>query len=301
MRQADCETILQDRRPDAGQGMPSQPVSLAFIATHAHYDNSMTARSSLALKLPLTFDRAELARRFELAREIETQASPRPQMRYLLGELSVLAYPAMRLYARKIRRYSLPAARRPRTVMVLPGFATHPSRMRYFARTLEEAGHTVKRWGLGFNWGPTEQNFAALEARLLDLHQRAGEPVCLVGWSLGGLFARELARLHPQAVAKVITMGTPFSGSPRANNVWRIYQFIAGHSVEAPPIGSDLARKPPVETVALWSANDGIVHPRAACGKPGERDRAVALRCRHMGFAHSHEAIEAVARELDRG
>lgn len=236
----------------------------------------------------------------QLAREPEADVVPRPHLRHLLGELTSLAYPMRRFYARKIQGYALPMARQPRTVMVLPGFATHPSRMRYFARTLEEAGHTVKRWGLGFNWGPSEENFALLERRLLQLRERAGEPVYLVGWSLGGLFARELAKLHPDAVAKVITMGTPFSYSPRANNAWRIYQFVAGHRVDAPPVAQDITAKPPVETVALWSANDGIVHPRAACGKPGERDRAVALRCRHMGFAHSHEAIEAVALELDR-
>jgi pimeloyl-ACP methyl ester carboxylesterase len=260
----------------------------------------MTMRASLSLNFPISLDRAELARRVELAREAQPEQAPRPAMRYLVGELSALGYPFRKLYARRFRGYALPKARTARTVMLLPGFGTHPARMRYFAETLEEAGHTVKRWGLGFNWGPTEENFAALEARLRDLYHRAGEPVYLVGWSLGGLFARELAKLHPHAVAKVITMGTPFSHSPRANNAWRIYQFVAGHSVEAPPVGSDFAAKPPVETVALWSANDGIVHPRAACGKPGERDRAVALRCRHMGFAHSHEAIEAVASELDR-
>lgn len=248
----------------------------------------------------MPFDRAELARRVQLAREAEPVQAPRPSMRYLLGEFAALSYPFRKLYARKVQHYALPKAHRPRMVMLLPGFGTHPARMRYFAETLEEAGHAVKRWGLGFNFGPSEENFAALEERLLELHRRAGEPVCLVGWSLGGLFARELAKLHPDAVAKVITMGTPFSHSPRANNAWRIYQFVAGHSVEAPPVGDDITAKPPVETVALWSANDGIVHPRAACGKPGERDRAVALRCRHMGFAHSHEAIEAVARELDR-
>ncbi|UIP07882.1 alpha/beta hydrolase [Erythrobacter sp. SDW2] len=260
----------------------------------------MTMTAPLTPKLRIPLDRAELARRVALAREAEDQATPRPHMRHLLGEFSALSYPFRKLYARKVQRYALPKAKSPQTVMLLPGFATHPERMRYFAETLEAAGHTVKRWGLGFNFGPSEENFAALEQRLLDLHRRAGEPVTLVGWSLGGLFARELAKLHPDAVAKVITMGTPFSYSPRANNAWRIYQFVAGHRVEAPPIAKDIRAKPPVETVALWSANDGIVHPRAACGKPGERDRAVALRCRHMGFAHSHEAIEAVARELDR-
>lgn len=260
----------------------------------------MATRAPLSQNFPIPLDRAELVRRVQLARETDPDRPSRPSLRFLLGELSALAAPLRKLYARRVQRYALPMATRPRTVMVLPGFATHPERMRYFAETLEGAGHTVKRWGLGFNWGPTEENFSALEARLLELHARAREPVCLVGWSLGGLFARELAKLHPHAVAKVITMGTPFSYSPRANNAWRIYQFVAGHRVEAPPVGSDFARKPPVETVALWSANDGVIHPRAACGRPGERDRAIALRCGHMGFAHSHEAIETVARELDR-
>ena len=182
---------------------------------------------------------------------------------------------------------------------MLPGFATHPIRMRYMARQLERAGHKVKRWGLGFNFGPTLENFEILERRLVDLHQRYQEPVFLVGWSLGGLFARELAKRHPDKVAKVVTMGSPFSGNPRANNAWRIYQFVTGHSVDHPPIAGETAAKPPVPTVALWSARDGIVSPRSACGQAGERDRAVALRCTHLGFAYSEESIRAVLLELE--
>ena len=121
----------------------------------------------------------------------------------------------------------------------------------------------------------------------------------MLGWSLGGLYARELAKRQPQAVAKVITMGSPFSGSPRANNVWRAYQFITGHSVDAPPIEADLAAKPPVETVALWSANDGVIAPRCAAGRPGERDRAIPLRCTHMGFTYDVQVIATLLSELE--
>tara|TARA_R100000406_G_scaffold10832_1_gene7037 strand:- start:240 stop:812 length:573 start_codon:yes stop_codon:yes gene_type:complete len=184
-------------------------------------------------------------------------------------------------------------------VMVLPGFGTNPIKMRYFARRLEDAGHTVKRWGCGYNWGFSEELFSQLENRLLDLHQRAGAPVVLVGWSLGGLYARELAKRQPDAVAKVISMGSPFSGNLRANNVWRIYQAVAGHRIADVKIAAQLSRKPPVETVALWSPRDGAISPRSAAGYPGERDRAVALRCSHMGFSYSPEAIRAVAREID--
>jgi len=238
-----------------------------------------------------------IRQRASLVAEPQPSGIHGPPMRHFLGEVAYLA--------RNMRQAAvvdtLPLSDHPRTVMLLPGFGTHPVRMRRMARKLESAGHTVKRWGLGFNFGPTVENFAALEARVLSLHRRHGEKIVLVGWSLGGLFAREIAKRHPHAVAKVITMGSPFSGSPKANNVWRIYHLITGHSVEAPPVVSDIAVKPPVPTVALWSPRDGIVSPRSSCGRPGERDKAVALRCSHIGFAYSDEAIEAVRCELEAG
>lgn len=239
--------------------------------------------------------RGEVLRRLELAREPCPADVSGPPLKYLLGELEWVIEPARRL----VRRIDIAKAETPRTVMLLPGFATHPVRMRYMARNLEKAGHTVKRWGLGFNLGPTPENLEQLEQRLLDLHRRSGEKVVLVGWSLGGLFARELGHRHPQAIAKVITMGSPFSHNPRSNNAWRIYQLVTGHRVDNPPIKRDLTKKPPVETVALWSARDGIVSVRSARGRPNERDREVAVRCSHLGFAYSPEAIAAVLRELD--
>ena len=165
---------------------------------------------------------------------------------------------------------------------------------------LEEAGHTAKKWGLGYNLGATADRFAKVEKRLIALYDAKGEPITLVGWSLGGVMARELAKKHPEKVAKVVTMGSPFSGSPRANNGWRAYQAIAGHRVDEPEIDTIIGEKPPVETVAFWSPRDGIVAPKSACGKAGERDRTVALRCTHMGFVMSHEAMIALLSELDR-
>lgn len=168
------------------------------------------------------------------------------------------------------------------------------------ALAIEEAGHRVHEWGLGFNFGPTAENFAYLMRRVGDLAIGHGAPVVLVGWSLGGLFAREIARRQPEHVARVITMGTPFSGDPRANNAWRAYQVITGHAVDEPPVEDcNFAAKPPVPTIALWSPRDGVVLPRAACGWPGERDRAVSLRCTHLGFANDPAVISEVLRQLD--
>jgi len=241
--------------------------------------------------------REGLARRAALVRTTAPAGEHGPRLSLLLGEVDAFAVPLRRLLSRP---FELPRARRPRVVMLLPGFGTHPLRMRYMARRLEAAGHKVKRWGLGFNLGPTEENFALLEQRVEQLHAKYGQKVVLVGWSLGGIFARELAKRNPQAIAKVISMGTPFSGSVYANNAWRIYQLVTGHAVDQPPVKAQLAVKPPVETVALWSPRDGVISPRSASGRAGERDRAVALRCTHLGFASSPEAIAAVAEELER-
>ena len=237
-----------------------------------------------------------VARRVELLAVQPPPQARRPSPLLFLSESISMLEPALRRFRDPLQ---LPKARHPRVVILIPGFATHPVRMRYMAERLEEAGHTVKRWGMGFNFGPTEENFAFLARRLLEVHQRYGEQVVLVGWSLGGIFAREVAKLHPEAVSKVITMGSPFSHTPYSNNVWRLYQLVTGHSVEQPPMVAKLNEKPPVETVALWSPRDGVIAARSACGLPGERDRARALRCSHMGFANSAEAITAVAEELD--
>ena len=240
-------------------------------------------------------NRGELARRWALAIEPCPEQVSSPSWKLLLRELDWVAEPL-----RRARRAPLDIARAetPRTVMLLPGFAAHPLRMRYMARQIERAGHKVKRWGLGLNLGPTQERFEILEQRLAAICARYDRNVTLVGWSLGGIFARELAKRHPHCVDKVITMGSPFSGSQRANNAWRAYQFVTGHRVDTPPIEADIAAKPPVETVALWSPRDGVVSPRSACGRVDERDRAVALRCTHMGFSFSPEAIRAVLAEL---
>lgn len=231
-------------------------------------------------------------RRVALVREAGPEGVSSPSLRRLLGELGVLA-------PRRPHHGRWPRARHPQPVMLLPGFGASPARMRPLMEALATAGHRPHDWGLGINFGPTPENFAWLLKRVTSLARRERAPVALVGWSLGGLFAREIAKIHPEAVACVITMGTPFSGDPRANNAWRAYQLVTGHAVDQPPIECDFAVKPPVRTVAIWSPRDGLIAPRCAAGWPGERDRAVAVRCNHLAFARDPAAIAQVLRELD--
>lgn len=238
------------------------------------------------------FGISALTRRATLVRQPRPEGVGGPKIHLLLAELRAFA-------PRRGRIAATAAALQPQPVMLLPGFGAHPLRMRPMLQAIAAAGHRPHEWGLGFNFGPTPENFAYLLKRVADLARIEAQPVALVGWSLGGLFAREIAKSRPEAVSRVITMGTPFSGDRRNNNAWRAYELVTGHAVDQPPIPGDFAVKPPVPTIALWSPRDGIISPRSACGWPGERDRAVALRCNHLGFANDPRAIAEVLRQLD--
>jgi pimeloyl-ACP methyl ester carboxylesterase len=177
-------------------------------------------------------------------------------------------------------------------LMVIPGFVANDRTTLGLQRALAAAGYRVTGWGMGLNRGARPDTLARLAERVEAFGQ--GEKVVLVGWSLGGVFAREVAKLRPDLVEKVITMGSPFSGDPRGNNVWRLYEWIAGHPVDKPPIDSVLAEKPAVPTLAMWSRRDGIVSVACARGAEGESDRQIELACSHMGFAVSSRAYPGI-------
>ena len=180
--------------------------------------------------------------------------------------------------------------------LVIPGFIATDRTTMALRRGLAEAGWRAHGWDLGWNRGARADTVERLGRRLVEVS--GGRPVLLVGWSLGGLFARELARAFPEQVRAVVTLGSPFSGDPRQNNVWRLYERIAGHPVDQPPIPR-ITEKPPVPHLAIWSRHDGIVACRAARGLDGERDKAVELRCTHMAFGVSRRTVREVVREID--
>ena len=183
-----------------------------------------------------------------------------------------------------------------RAVMVVPGFLASDQTTSRLRRSLQGAGFQSFGWGLGRNKGIKADILDRLDKRIDDL--ALDMPVTLVGWSLGGLIAREYAKFAPHRVAKVVTLGSPFSGDMRANNAWRVYELVAGHKVDAPPLEVSLAEKPPVPTCALWSARDGVVAPYSARGRRHESDERIELDCSHMAFVAKPDAIRMIARAI---
>lgn len=182
------------------------------------------------------------------------------------------------------------------SLMVLPGFMASDQTTSRLRRSLTAAGFQAFGWGLGRNKGIKADIFERLDERMDSLD--VNSPLTLVGWSLGGLIAREYAKHAPHRIAKVVTLGSPFSGDLRANNAWRAYEFVARHKIDAPPIAVSLGEKPPVPTCAFWSARDGVVAPNSARGLRHESDHRIELDCTHMAFVARPEAIQAIARAI---
>lgn len=182
--------------------------------------------------------------------------------------------------------------------LVVPGFLADDRTTMELRRALARGGWRVYPWELGLNKGARHDTLERLGRRLDAVHDH--RKVLLVGWSLGGLFARELARHHPDKVRAVVTLGSPFSGDLKTNtNVRALYEWVAGHKVDQPPFPR-ITDKPPVPTLALWSRRDGIVSVRSARGLAHERDRAVEIDSSHMGFAVSRATLGEVIAEIRR-
>jgi pimeloyl-ACP methyl ester carboxylesterase len=184
-------------------------------------------------------------------------------------------------------------------VMVIPALLANDLPTRLLRRTLAACGHPAYPWGQGINRGADAAKFRRLLRRIDEIVAREGERLSLVGWSLGGLYARELARRRPGAIATVITLGTPFSHGQRANNAWKLYELINDHDVDHPPIDADPAQDPPVRTIACWSPRDGIVAPASARGEDGEVDERIELHCRHNAFVSDPEALRTIVKLLE--
>ncbi|HEX8639586.1 MAG TPA: alpha/beta fold hydrolase [Allosphingosinicella sp.] len=183
---------------------------------------------------------------------------------------------------------------------MIPGFLANDASTSFLRRTLDAAGHRAFGWSFGMNRGARRDTLTKLGTRLDEVVAETGKPVTLIGWSLGGLYARELARHRREHIDLVVTLGTPFAVDLHANNAWRLYELVNGHKVDNPPIPIELDHKPPVRTIALWSARDGIVAPASARGSEQGSDERIEVDCTHMEFVSDRRALRAILEVLAR-
>jgi pimeloyl-ACP methyl ester carboxylesterase len=170
-------------------------------------------------------------------------------------------------------------------VMVLPGFLAGDAYNAAIRKFLAKLNYRVYGWGLGQNLGPRDGVLEGLEGRLHDLYRRHDGPISLVGHSLGGIFARELGRAHPDKVRQVISLGSPF-GEGRMTASIPARLFAALNPPEELPIDENvLADAPPVPTTAIYSKGDGIVNWKTAYQQGGhEETQSIRVRGSHCGM-----------------
>jgi alpha-beta hydrolase superfamily lysophospholipase len=188
-------------------------------------------------------------------------------------------------------------------VMIFPGLGADGKSVAPLRKVCESLGYTAFDWGRGYNTGPQGdvdawlQDLAAHSTELLkDHHQSA----TLIGWSLGGLYARELAKLMQGRVRQVITIGTPFNADADHTNVGWLYRLLSSNT---PAFDEDLSHRlrtaPPVPTTSIYSRSDGVVAWQS-CRHPHRREgvQDIEIQGSHTGMGWNPSVLRVVADRL---
>jgi pimeloyl-ACP methyl ester carboxylesterase len=183
-------------------------------------------------------------------------------------------------------------------VIVFPGLAASDLTTLPLRAFLLERGYDAHGWSQRFNFGPRAGVLDAVLARVKRVRRESGRKVSLVGWSLGGVFAREVAKLVPGDVRSVITLGSPFTGSPKANNAWRFYELVSGHRLDDEETMARVREAPPVPTTSIFSRTDGIVAWQCCLQAASARSESIEVPASHLGIGMNAAAWYAVADRL---
>ena len=183
-------------------------------------------------------------------------------------------------------------------VLILPGLGTGDGSTSLLRRFLRSRGFAAHGWGQGLNLGLRAGVLERAHRTLETLWVESGRPVSLVGWSLGGLYARELAKHSPEMVRLVITLGSPFTGHPRETNAWRLYEFASGHRIDSHDFHAPLRAAPPVPTTSIWSPTDGVVSWRCSVEARRELAENIVIDSSHLGLGAHPAALFAISDRL---
>jgi pimeloyl-ACP methyl ester carboxylesterase len=185
-------------------------------------------------------------------------------------------------------------------VLALPGFLASDLSMAPMRRYLRELGYHTHAWKMGRNTGGVARMRAALLDRLAEIHAASGRKVSIVGWSLGGVYARDLALHAPDMVRCVVTLGSPFAGDVRATNARRLYEALSGETVgDDSELREAIAGDLVVPATSIYSRTDGVVNWRTCLLRPSETAENIEVHlASHTGLGVNAAALWAVADRL---
>ena len=185
-------------------------------------------------------------------------------------------------------------------VLALPGFLASDLSMAPMRRYLRELGYDTYAWNMGRNFGGVASKRAALRELLTKIHDTTGRKVSVVGWSLGGVYARDLALQLPHMVRSIITLGSPFANDIRATNATKLYEMLSGEGVDdIPEVREAIAGDMPVPATSLYSRTDGIVNWRTSLLRPSATAENIEVHlASHIGIGVNPAALWAVADRL---
>lgn len=186
-------------------------------------------------------------------------------------------------------------------VLVLPGLGASDVSTALVRKFLDDLGYVTYAWEMGRNRGFQDETHSALQGRLNVIHHKHQQKVSVIGQSLGGVYARELAKAVPQQVRQVITLGSPFSGHPLASTGIRLYEWLSGDNIENLDFDRHHAIRatPPVPTTSVYSKLDGIVAWKCSIEADGPQTENVHLRgATHCGMACSPASLYLLADRL---
>jgi pimeloyl-ACP methyl ester carboxylesterase len=187
-------------------------------------------------------------------------------------------------------------------VIVFPGLSAGDTTTAPMRQFLRGRGYEVHGWKQGLNLGPRHGVLEAAKQQLEEACATTGRKVSLVGWSLGGIYARELAKEMPDMVRCAITLGTPFAASPRSTNAWRLYQLASGRNIDREVEHYHLADAPPVPTTSIYTRTDGVVAWQGSIQAADRAEHAeienIEVLASHIGIGMNPSALWAVADRL---